>query len=320
MNLPVLGESYLRTYGLNPQRPVAIDSSMLKDFVDCPSMFYLRHVLGLRRRIRSAGDVAKFDWGTCWHGAQEEYWKTRIAGADDHEARLVALPWINLNFPKGIRPDTDKHKRSKERMFKIFLEYLDTYVAQIDMEYETIRTEQFFDIFNEEFGLRWCGRLDKIRVKIRGGRVTVWDYKTTSAMSDSYFEGHEHGFQLPGYVWGASHLLTEPVQEVKLDVVYTLTASHKFFQRTFRYSPHRLSEWVSNVKRIADQIEELLAKHLYEPEAWVKNWNECTRYGRCTFSDVHFTAPTEDTRLRILENDYIEDRWDPSAHADEQVA
>jgi hypothetical protein len=38
------------------------------------------------------------------------------------------------------------------------------------------------------------------------------------------------------------------------------------------------------------------------------------------FTDVHFVAPIGDSRLRILENDFLEDRWDPLNHADEVVA
>jgi hypothetical protein len=247
----------LHEYGLTPRAPEAIDSSMLKDYMDCPSMFYLRHVLGLRRKIRSAGDIAKFDWGTCWHGLQEEFWKTG--------SQTDAIKWLNLNFPEGIRPDTDKHKRSKERMFKIFFEYVETFGKSIEEDFETIRTEQFFDIFNEEFGIRWCGRLDVWRVRRRNGRIVPWDYKTTSAMSDSFFEMHEHGFQIPGYVWAAKHLTSEPIEEIVLDVLYTLTASHQFFRRTFRYTPQALNEWATNVKRVLDQMYYLLEHHLDEP-------------------------------------------------------
>lgn len=302
----------LSDYGLNSRRPDAIDSSMLKDFMDCPSMFYLRHILGLRRRIRTPGEVAKFDWGTTWHGLQENFWKTG--------SEAEALKWLGENFPEGIRPDTDKHKRGKERMFKIFFEYIEKFAKEINEDFDTIRTEQFFDIFNEEFGIRWCGRIDAWRVRKRNGKIIPWDYKTTSAMSDSFFEMHEHGFQIPGYVWGAQHLTTEPVEEIVLDVLYTLTASHQFFRRTFRYTPHKLREWAANVKRVLEQIYFLLDHHLDDPEAWVKNWNECTRYGRCMFTDVHFVAPIGDSRLRIIESDYIEDRWDPAAHVDEMVA
>lgn len=303
MSLPVIN---LRNYNLNARAPEAIDSSMLKDFVDCPSMFYLRHVLGLRRKRQRPGAGSTLDWGTCWHGLQEVYWKTK--------SQEEAIKWLAANFPDSVRPDTDKQGRSRERMFKMFFEYIATIAPKIEDEYETLRTEQFFDIFNEQLGIRWAGRMDKIRLRRKTGQLVVWDYKTSSAMGQFYFESHEHGFQLPGYVWAAGQMGTGQVKDVVLDVLYTLKTKHEFFQKPFRYETPKLIEWTSNVKRILDQIHYLLAHHLENPDAWVKNWNECTRYSMCQFSDVHFTLPSGDTRLRILEEDYVEDRWDPLAH------
>jgi CRISPR/Cas system-associated exonuclease Cas4 (RecB family) len=310
----------LTRYGLHAKAPDGIDSSMLKDFMDCPSMFYLRHVLGLRRRFRSASEIAKFDWGTCWHGGLETFWKIFIEHESFDQAQTGAIVWIDNNFPAGIRPDTDKHKRGKERMFRIFLEYLAEFFEQDVYEFETLRTEQAFDVFDDEVDLRWLGRLDLFRRRRKNRKFVIWDYKTTSAMSDSYFDSHEHGFQLPGYVWAGQRLITDEVEEIMLDIVYTLTASHKFFRRTFRYPPQVLNEWVTNVKLILDEIHYMLENYLHEPEAWKKNKNECTRYGRCGFVDVHFTPQIGDTRLRILESDYLEERWDPLAHVEEEAA
>lgn len=293
----------LEKWGLRPQRPEAIDSSMLKDFVDCESMFYLRHVLGLKKRFRSKLEDAKFDWGTCWHGAQEVLWKTEDVGE--------ALQWIDENFPSYITPETDKHKRSKERMFKQFLDYYENKFPILHREYELLRTEQFFDVFDEDSGLRWAGRIDKIRRRRRNGKIVVWDYKTASVMGTHYFNSHEFGFQFPGYVWATNRLFTEPVEEIYLDVMYTLAGKYEFFGRTFRYTPHQLNEWVRNVKLVLARIHYMLDNHLYEPEAWIKNWNNCTRYGLCQFADIHYIAPIGDTRLSILSQDYYEERWDP---------
>lgn len=296
-------------YGLNPRAPEVIDSSMLKDFLDCASMFYLRHVLGLRRKIRSAADVAKFDWGTTWHKVLELYHAAKLAGEAEPATR--AIRWLDENFPAAIRPDVDKHGRGKERMLLILVDYLTSVEPLLDNQYETIRTEQFFDVLDPETGVRWAGRIDKISLLRSSGAPVLWDYKTTSAMQDTYFEGHEHGFQLPGYVWASNLIFSENVREIRLDVLHTLKASHKFYQRGFRYTPHHLAEWHSNVKRVLEQIHFLLTHHLEDPDAWTKNWQECTRYGFCPFTPVHFTAPIGDTRLRILSDEYIEDRWDP---------
>lgn len=297
------GLEALHRHGLRPIRPEVIDSSMLKDFVDCESFFYLRHVLGLKKRYRAKADDAKFDWGTCWHGAQEVLWKTGDP--------VKALEYINLEFPDSVDPNSDRHKRSKDRMLKQFLEYYERFYDELNDEYELLRTEQFFDVYSDKHDLRWCGRIDKIRRRRRNGKIVIWDYKTASVMGPNYFNQHEFGFQFPGYTWAGNEMFTEPVEEVCLDVMYTLSASHEFFRRTFRYTPHQLGEWVRNVKMILDRMNYMMDNFLDQPEMWVKNWQHCTRYGQCMFTDIHFLAPIGDSRLSVLENDYYEERWDP---------
>jgi RecB family exonuclease len=312
-----VSKDLLAQYGLRAIPPEAIDSSMLKDFIDCPSQFYLRHILGLRRKRRPLTDIAKFDWGTCWHKVMEDYWKTRIVQPEI--AMGVALASLNTHYPEAIRPDTDKHGRSKERMIKMLFDYIEKIADEIDDIYETIRFEQFFDVFHEELGIRWCGRMDKWRRKRKTGELVIWDYKTTSAMGQTYFEQHEYGFQFPGYVWAANQISTSPVREAVIEVLYTLKASHQFYRRSFPYNTTALAEWTKNVKLILDQINYMIEHHLYEPQAWIQNRNHCTRWGMCTFTDIHFIPPEGDVRLRILEEDFTEDRWDPLAHSEEAV-
>jgi hypothetical protein len=293
----------LTQYGLRAIRPEVIDSSMLKDFVDCPSLFYLRHVLGLRRKVRDPEREAPLDWGTLWHKMQELFGITGDV--------IESLRYLEDHWPDSIVMETDKHGRSKERIARIFFDYVEQYGKQDQEDFELLRPEQFFDVYDEEAGLRWCGRIDRVERRRRTKRIQIRDYKTTSRMGSYYFEQFDFSFQLPGYVWGSSHLLTEPVTEVMLDVLYTLKGSHQFFRRTFRYTPERLSEWRNNVLIYMNQLHTMLDNHLHEPEKWGKNWNHCTQWGLCSFADVHFLPATGDTRLRVLSNDYIEDRWDP---------
>lgn len=296
----------LEDYGLRPIFPEVIDSSMLKDFVDCPRKFYYRHVLGLRKKHLAADDIAHLDWGTLWHLLMEVYNTT-----GDPVQALRALD--NRRWPSSLVAEIDKHGRSKTRMIQFFLEYVERFSDHDEMRYETVRNEQFFDVFNEELGIRWSGRIDKIvrRKGRRGSSYLVWDYKTTSRMGPNFFAQYEYSFQLPGYVWAVNQLLTEPVYEIEIDVLYTLKASHDFFRRPIRYSQPQLDEWVRNTKQILERMYYLRDHHLHNPDAWTLHWNECTRYGLCQFSDVCFTPPNNDDRLIVLGDDYVEDRWNP---------
>jgi len=299
-----MSEELLAQYNLTARAPGVIDSSMLKDFIDCPSMYYLRHVLGQRKKTFDVQYHGKFDWGTCWHKVLELYHK---AGRDP----IAGLQAIEAHYPEYLTPAVDKHNRSKERMIKQFFAYVEKWRTQDD-EWEILRSEQFFQLYDEEEDFEWSGRMDNIRRNKHSKAVRVFDYKTASVMGGSYFTQHELGFQFPGYVWGADHIMTDSVCEITVDVMYTLSASFDFFRRTFRYQPAHMKEWRKNVKYWRDQLTFMLENHLHDPAAWGQNRNECTRYGPCLFLDVHSVVPTRDTRLRLLQNDYMEDRWDPS--------
>jgi CRISPR/Cas system-associated exonuclease Cas4 (RecB family) len=304
MNLPTL-----QAAGLNPIRPDFLDSSALSDFARCPSYYYLRHVMGLRRKYPTPGATTAMDWGTCWHKVLESYHEA----GQDVSAGLEAL---NLHYPEEIQPSSDRMKRSKERMAKALFDYHERY-ADLDAEMEFVRHEQHFSVYSEEDDLAWDGRIDSIRR--RKGVIAPWDYKTTSRMGDSYFDQFELSFQFPGYVWAARQLTGEPINEIVVDVYYTISRSHDFFRRTFRYTEEDLAEWVSNVKLWRDRINLLLDNHLHDPEAWPKNWTQCNWwYGRkCPFFDVHSASPQGDLRLEILKQDYEEVRWNPLDESDE---
>lgn len=293
-----------RDFGFEAKRPEVFDSSMLKDFINCESYFYLRHILGLRRTFPSGEGEAKFDWGTCWHHVMEAYTGSNY----DMTAGLVAL---DTNYPAYIIPEKDKHKRSKDRMIEAFFGYVDKWKGD-QADYEILRQEQFFDVFDSVADLRWCGRMDDMRRRRRTGRTLIWDYKTSSSMGPSYFDQHELGFQFPGYIFAGDLMVAgEEVMEITIDVMYMITASHDYFRRTFRYPRPRLDEWIHNVKMILDRINRKLDESMYDMSAWIKNWNYCTNWGRCDFFNVHSLTPSGDSRLVVLRNDYTVDRWDP---------
>jgi hypothetical protein len=237
----ILTAEALERYQLRARFPEVIDSSMLSDFASCPSKFYLRHVLGLRRKGHE--DMDALDWGTKWHKVQHLWWRYIFEGASPSDAATQAIIEATMDWPASL--SSDKHGRTKERLAMIFADYIQKF-SEEDMRSEVLRTEQFFDVFDEELGLRWCGRIDQIR-RIRG-KIRVWDFKTSSAMGPSYFDQYENSFQFPGYVLIASKILTEPIDGITMDVAYTLKSKHEFFRRSFRYSDARLHEWLENVK------------------------------------------------------------------------
>lgn len=310
--LPIGGQELLEQYGLIPKPPPVIDASMLGTFMDCPSKFYLRYVLGLRPKHKDPAKDGALDWGTCWHEAMFAFME---AAGSDLEPRMVAgLQAIDEYYPAYLTPEVDKVKRSKDRMIEQYFAYAKAWLKK-EHQYEILRNEQYFDVLDEETGLRWCGRIDSIRRVLRNGKIRVWDYKTTKAMGPQYFDQFEMSFQFPGYVWSSDQMMTDDVREITVDVMYTISKKFEFFERTFRYDLFRLAEWKQNVKMEVDRIYYMLENFLYEPNRWAKNWGDCTRYGRCRFFTVHSLNPRGEGRLLELRDNYEVSRWDPSSVA-----
>jgi len=306
----------LKDYGLTPTFPPVLDATMVKDFMFCPSYFYLRRVLGLVKKKYDLIEDAGRDWGSMWHKLLETYNGSIANGMSVAEATDAALVHLSP-WPNSLVGETDRHGRTQMRMAEIFFNYIETFGVQDLKVYTPVAAEHFFDTFDEEFGIRWAGRID--RVVRKGQKIILWDYKTTAWMTKYYFEQHEFSFQIPGYVRAVAGMLTEPVNDVIVDVLYTLKNKHEFFRRSIPISPQRLTEWGTNVRNILNYMYYLRDNHLEEPEAWVKNWNHCTMWNRaCTFADIHWIDPQPTTRLRILAEDYIVDRWDPSREAEEE--
>jgi hypothetical protein len=305
-----MSEQYnIADYGLHPQLPSVFDATMISDWHDCKSMFYLRHVLGLKKL--TAVESNDLNWGSMWHRLLHAY------HTNSHNAVQAAA--VLKDWPSGL-DETEPFNRTRDRMLLCFTKYLAQFKEQDEEEVENLRHEQYFDIFCPEnnpacpfggCGLRWCGRMD--RLVRRRNKILVWDYKTTRRMGVDYFDHYEHSFQIPGYVWAAKHLMTEPIEGAVLDVMYVLTKSEDPFRRTFKYSDERLLEWRYNVKTAAAEISHYWTNFPDQPELWPKDWNNCTRYGKCAYADVHFAAPIRDSRLRIISEDYMEERWNPSS-------
>lgn len=309
-------QDLLLRYGLIPKAPPVIDASMLSTFMDCPSKFYLRYVLGLRPRRKDPTKDGNLDWGTCWHETMFAFMEA--VGGTLEERMVAGLTAIEEYYPAYLTPEVDKVKRSKDRMIKQFFAYAEQWLKK-EKDYEILRNEQYFDVLDEETGLRWCGRIDSIRKVIRNSKIRVWDYKTTKQMGPTYFDQFEISFQFPGYVFSSDLMMTDDVREITIDVMYTTSKLFEVgIERTFRYDEFRMAEWKHNVKINVDRIHSMLDKYLYNPEMWEKNWGDCTRYGKCRFFTVHSLNPRGEGRLLELRDNFEVSRWDPSAVAGEE--
>jgi hypothetical protein len=102
-NLRIIRDEDLAAFGLRPRAPEVLDASMLSTFADCRREYYLRYVLGLKRK--HGDSQTELDWGTKWHDLQYTYNKTNDLSTA--LSRLDPWPYDDMG---------DKHNRTRNRM------------------------------------------------------------------------------------------------------------------------------------------------------------------------------------------------------------
>lgn len=302
----------VRDVGLHAIRPEVFDSSMIKDYLACESMFYIRHILGLKKDTNGVDDAA-LGWGSKWHDAMYAY----HPGFDID----TALETIPVDWPTNL-DEMDRHLRTCDRMIAIMQDYHKHYYERDSKRVTTIRREQYFNLMVEAgdklpFGtapvtLSWCGRID--RTIEEDERTKILDYKTTGMLTSNYIDKHKHGFQFQGYSFAGSILQGEFIHDTVIDVLYTLKAKHEFMRPTIRFTKEHILEWMLNMSRIIDRLNTQLDANLYDLDAWIQNRESCFDWNRpCQFAPVHFSPDFGGrTRLPMLVEDYVEDRWNPA--------
>jgi len=90
-----------------------------------------------------------------------------------------------------------------------------------------------------------------------------------------------------------------------------LKAKIDFMRPDLLYVPQHIQQWLVNVQVIRSHIFELWERHPNDPAQWAMNLERCDDYGNCEFQDVHYTPPIKDTQIMIMQEGYVEDRWDP---------
>lgn len=311
IQLPTLERLDARDYGLEPQLPEVFDASMVKDYLWCPSMFYLRHVLGLEPTLKKP--EPHFPWGTRWHSVMFTW--NSLPPETDLERRIDAcLDTIRIDWPDELN-DLDPKNRTMGRMVDLFAKWVKRFGLRDLKDWVIIRAEQYFEIEDED-GFRWCGRLDGLKRRLRDAQLFITDYKTTSYKRDTIFSELKYGIQIPGYVWAGQHLHGQPLAGGILDILYATKTKDDLLRREMKFGQVLLAEWRDNTWRICDEIRANFEKYPYDIEGWVKNRENCYRMWGCKYTDVHEPVAIDDTRLLILSENFTLKRWDPNFIAD----
>lgn len=265
---------------LHPSTKI-IDSSKLSDYLDCPRMYWFRHILGWESdRVNN-----HLLFGSAWHEAME----TLLLEGYSEESVMNAFDKFLTLYRAELPDDTDElfDPKTPANALKALMHYIDEY-----------RNDNFEVLYTEI-----------------GGRVSIDGKRSIAFKMDSICRNEQGIFSLEHKTKGGSfsrvwtdqwplsiqigtysHVLhclfpNEPVRGVIMNGVGFLKTKLDFKRVPVFRSPEHLQSWLFHVNLYFDQIENELDIledcQTDEPimRAFPMNPNSCTKYFGCAFFD-----------------------------------
>jgi len=160
---------------------IILTSSSIRRFYDCRRRYYYEYVMRLTPRIKPA----YFEWGSLVHRCFELLEKGFTL-----KDTLTTL----LDENKSGNWSEDLKRRNHgwiSILPKLVLGYQSVYGAQEKDEYETLQSEQEFNLLLDEtpeYRAIFRGKRDALKRHKKTGEVVLWERKTASQTGDSYWE------------------------------------------------------------------------------------------------------------------------------------
>jgi RecB family exonuclease len=296
-----------------PELQLAVDSTSLGTFKECPRKYYYSIVLGLQPRELSP----HLTFGLLLHEAREKYEIARSAGAEHQEALRESLraalgkTW-NQELGRGWQSN---HKlKNRLTLVQTLVWYLDEFGEKDQLQ--TVQLANGKPAIELSFRLAsgfvaqatgeeitFCGHLDRI-AKLNEDYYIV-DIKTTgSTLSPSFFADFTPGNQFSMYCLAGRVGYEVPVRGVIVDAVQVAIGFSRFLRGLVQRSVSQLDEWLEDTGQWLARMNEAA-----ERGKWPQNDKACHHYGGCQFRGVCARAPG--AREVVLKSDFKPRIWDP---------
>lgn len=296
-----------------PGLQLAVDSTSLGEYKNCPRKYYLGIVLGWQPRQTSV----HLEFGLWLHGSRERYDHFRASGHAHEPALIKVLRWVLVqtwNQQLG-RPWFSDHKlKNRLTLVRTVVWYLDQFGENDPLETVILANgKPAVELsFSFSFGLQasstgedyvLCGHLDRV-VKL-GEAFYVADIKTSgSQLSPSWISQFTPGNQFSLYSLAGKVVYEQPIAGVIVDGIQVAAGFSRFERAMIPRSNSQLDEWVADTKFYLRQMEQSALE-----EHWPQNDKACGHYGGCQFQSICARPPG--ARSQWLAAEFTKRTWDP---------
>ncbi len=257
-----------------------VDSSKINDFLDCPRMFFFRHILGWETdRVNN-----HLVFGSAWHEAMEHL---LLNGYDD-DSMMQAYDKFLTYYRAELPSETDElfEPKTPANALKALAQYCANYQSD---RFETLYTEIGGRIsIDGERSLAF--KMDSI-CRDENGRIFSLEHKTKkNSFSRVWIDDWALSVQIGTYSH-VLHCLYEDVKGIVINGTGFLKTRIDFMRIPVHRTPGHLQSWLFHINHYMDTIErewEILADSTVDDpvmRAFPQNPRSCTKYFGCAFFD-----------------------------------
>lgn len=286
-----------------------IDSTKIKCFKDCPRKFFYNFVLHWRR---SEPNI-HLEFGTAWHLAKEHLLTTSYTAADVDEAYSIFLSHFRKYFSE--HDDLTLDAKTPGNAKKALTEYAKQF-GPINRQMTILATEIAGQVALSH-DLMVSFKIDAVVRDSRG--VWVLDHKTSSRDSPIYDESWFLSEQMSVYTH-ALHCMfpTENVRGAYVDLSVLRKSGNLHKRLPVTKTFNHLEEWHWNILQwfhfLQREYTNLTTNtHSTTLEAFPKNTESCTKYGRCPYMSLCSSCFNPIPNIEDIPEGFRREVWNPHA-------
>ncbi len=312
---------------INPFLQLAVDSTSLKAFKNCPRYYYYSIVQGFQTRTESV----HLTFGLLMHQSLEHYHHGKARGQSHADAMDFALSFaLKATWNKDLKRPWDSGDSYKNRytLLRSVVGYLDKYGENDALETVVLASgkpavELSFS-FQSGFVSRttgedflFSGHLD--RLATLNGAAYIADVKTSkSELNARFWAGHNPSTQFGMYLLAGQIVYKLPVQGLIVDGAQVLVGESRFDRHLITKDQFQMDEyyrgtgqWLERMEAAADEALDISKSIMPSTvtDAYPMNEESCTKYLGCDFQSICARSPHQ--RGQWLETGFKRRVWDP---------